>query len=150
MLLSKRVWIAISGALWLGVGIMLLTKGLQYLIASIQSQSAPLIHLFSAWTNSSVQAGLLLVSLSLLIGFIKGRMVLAKTVAKMVGRLQGEKLSFTQVYDKRYGLLLLVMASLGFLLKLVPLDVRGAIDIAVGSALINGSIFYFRKVASLC
>ena len=36
------------------------------------------------------------------------------------------------------------MACLGFILRFFPLDVRGAVDIAVGSALINGAILYLR------
>lgn len=148
MLFSKRIWMAISGLLWLGVGVMLLIKGLQYLLASMQDPQAPLVHTLSSFAISPTQAALLLIVIALLLGFIKGRVVLAKTVTKMCQRLPEGKLAFTQVYDKRYALLLLAMFSLGFLLKLVPLDIRGAIDVAVGSALINGSILYFRKVAA--
>jgi len=41
------------------------------------------------------------------------------------------------------------MLSLGLIVKWapVPYDVRGLVDVAIGSALTNGSAFYFRHLA---
>ena len=43
------------------------------------------------------------------------------------------------------------MVGLGALIKVLnlPLDVRGAIDIVIGSALINGAMIYFRSAFEL-
>jgi hypothetical protein len=51
---------------------------------------------------------------------------------------------FVDAYPKSYWLLLASMMALGFLLRLVPVEVRGFIDVVVGSALLNGALLYFR------
>ena len=122
---SKRAWICFSGALWLCIGTLLLTKGLGLL-------SLPLT----------------LVSVA--VGLIKGRMVLSKTVAKMVKRIAALPLPIRMrdVYPVQYYLLIGGMMGLGFVLKWMPLlpFVRGIIDVTVGTALIYGSILYFKQV----
>jgi hypothetical protein len=101
-------------------------------------------------TGSLEQAVLCLICVALLVGFMKGRMVLSKAVARIAERMevQGDRLTLKQVYDKRYYLILVLMMALGFVMRALdlPLDVRGGIDVAVGSALIHGSLLYFRRL----
>ena len=151
-MLSKRAWLVISGIQWLVVGVMLLVKGLRYLIplADQLEAPAPLLQWLVSMAGSRQQAALLIVSVALLIGFIKGRTVLAKSVNRMADRIQLQegRLTLAQVYDKRYYLVLLLMVGLGFTLRALhlPHDIHGGIDVAIGAALINGGMLYFRRL----
>lgn len=129
---SYKTWITISGVLWGIVGCMLLYKGLQYLAEGVDVRGSDR----ASW----------LVAAALFVGFLKGRFVLRKTVERITLRLMQLEgpVSFFDAYPKSYWLLLASMMTLGFLLRLVPLEVRGFIDVAVGSALINGAMLYFR------
>ena len=135
MQFQPRTWIVISGCLWLGIGIFLLTKGLQLLV-------------FSGSKNA-----LLLLSIAMVIGFVKGRFVLSKTVHRVTTRILSlpAPIKVKQVYGIGYCLLILSMIALGISMRWlpIPLEARGAIDIAIGSALFNGSILYFRKASAL-
>ena len=129
---THKTWILISGVLWGVVGCLLLYKGLQLLSEGVDLASSNRV----SW----------LVGVALLVGFVKGRFVLSKTVRRISLRLaemQGP-IRFVDAYPKSYWILLASMMALGFLLRLVPIEVRGFIDVAVGSALLNGAMLYFR------
>jgi len=119
----------LSGVLWLLIGTWLLYKGLRLLSLSADRSEA------SWW----MAAGLL-------VGFVKGRFVLSRTVKRIAGRIDAlsEPIRFTQIYPKSYWLILGSMSLLGFVLRFFPVDWRAFIDVAVGSALINGAMLYFR------
>ena len=144
--------IIISGLIWLAVGTMLLYMGLGFVIQGSQpirtESHYPLLQTLSSFLGSTEQAALLIVILGLVIGYAKGRYVLGKSAYKGVERIH--KLTnpapLTQLYSLKYYLLLATMIGLGFSMKYLglPLDVRGLIDIAIGSALINGAMIYFR------
>ncbi len=130
--MSHKSWILFSGVLWGIVGCMLLYKGLQLLSEGVDTDS----YNRAFW----------LVAAGLFFGFLKGRFVLRKTVQRIslrIAELQAP-ISFVDAYPKSYWLLLASMMSLGFLLRLVPVEVRGFIDVVVGSALLNGALLYFR------
>jgi hypothetical protein len=152
MLLSKRTWFVISGITWLGIGIMLLMKGLRLTVDAVEQTTVamPLLKFVLSIAGTRHQAALLLVCLGLFIGFIKGRTVLAKTVARIASRINAHQkgLSLQQAYDRKYWIILSLMMSLGVIFRVftIPADIRGLIDIAVGSALINGAILYFRHI----
>ncbi|CCB91021.1 putative membrane protein [Waddlia chondrophila 2032/99] len=90
-----------------------------------------------------------LILAGLVIGFYKGRFIFAKSVKRVVDRIRKfeEPTSIAKMYSLPYYLLLLSMIGLGMAIKFfqVPMDVRGAIDVAIGAALINGSMLYFRQ-----
>ncbi|HEY4255173.1 MAG TPA: hypothetical protein VGM34_02370, partial [Chlamydiales bacterium] len=115
------------------VGVWLLYKGLRLLSLSLDKT-------FASWLMGG----------GLLVGFIKGRFVLSKTVQRIVKHIASapEPISFRNVYPKSYLLLLASMMCLGFVLRFVPIEWRGFIDIAVGSALMNGAMLYFRAARS--
>ncbi len=131
--MRKQIAIALSGTLWMGIGIMLLTKGLRLLVTAGKGE----------------QTTLALVSVALLLGFIKGRFVLAKTVRRVVSRIASlPEVTFTNVYEKKYLILLSSMVALGVSLKFFPLppQVLGFVDVVIGSALINGALLYIRSL----
>jgi len=151
MHLSKTTWIAISGIIWFIIGVGLLFLGLNFILfkAQIQPQeTSSLIAHLTPMTGGREQAALALIIVGLILGFIKGRFVLVKTVRRVVERilLLTPPISFFQVYSKGYLLLIGGMITLGMSMKYLglPMEVRGLIDVAIGSALMNGAMVYFR------
>lgn len=126
-------------------------KGLNWLTLAMMQPEAPGVLLWLKQLAGSLNQGaLVLICVSLLVGFIKGRMVLSKTVSRITDRLYslGEPIPFKNAYDRKYYIILATMMGLGFLFRILPIafDIRGAIDVTIGSALINGSMLYFRKM----
>lgn len=132
MHLSKTTWIALSGIIWFIVGIGLLSLGFNFI-------------LFNGLPEQSI---LLYILIALSIGFLKGRFVLLKTVRRVVERILKLEppVRFSQVYSKGYILLIGTMVLLGMSMKYLGLNpqIRGLIDVAIGSALLTGAIGYFR------
>jgi len=155
MKFSQTQWIVFSGALWLFVGILLLTKGLGLIILTVHfpNLSSAFFSTMASKIASRDQAALLFVTIGLLVGFMKGRFVLSKTVERVVLRIVSfpNPVAFKDVYTKQYYLLIGGMMSLGMLLKWIPIppDVKGFIDVAIGSALINGAVLYFRHAITI-
>lgn len=146
--MKHRGWIALSGCLWMVIGIFLLYKGLGFISYAVFTPDS-LCHKFADVFGSPNQTGTVILAIGLFIGFLKGRFVFSKTVARVVRRIASLPLPirFSQVYGPSYWILIGFMTGLGFLMKFlpIPLDVRGLVDVAVGSALVNGSMLYFRS-----
>jgi len=53
--------------------------------------------------------------------------------------------SIAKIYTWQYYVLLSSMVLLGVLVRFLPFDIRGGVDIIIGSALINGATIYFRQ-----
>ncbi len=128
-----KTFITLSGLVWLVVGIFLLMKGLS---------------LITTGYADADQTALLLISLGLAIGFVKGRFVLSKTVKRVVDRINSLPLPIqvSQVYSKGYYFLIGGMILLGMSMRWlpIPIAIRGTVDVAIGFALMNGAIQYFR------
>lgn len=135
--MSKKAWIFVSGLIWVAAGFMLLYKGLRFLSDGVDAQNQAR----ATW----------LIAVGLLIGFIKGRFILSKTVRRLVLRIVSleQPIRAKDVYPMSYWILLSSMMAMGFLLRYVPLEWRGCIDVAIGSALLNGSLLYFRAARAL-
>ena len=151
--MNARKWIVVSGLTWLAIGSLLMVKGLKWITQAMTvPEQAGLIQRLAAMAGSIQQGGLLLICTALLIGFIKGRMILSKTVHRVVSRLRSlpSTVSLAEAYDRRYVILLGSMMILGLLFRFLPigLDIRGVIDVAIGSALINGAMLYFREAVA--
>ena len=151
MHLSKTTWIVISGMIWFMVGIGLMTLGLNFIVFKAQLdafETTSLIAQLSPIAGGREKAALVLITIGLIIGFIKGRFVLVKTVRRVVERIMSlpAPVKFSQVYSKGYLLLIGGMILLGMSMKWIglPAEVRGLIDVAIGSALMNGAVAYFR------
>lgn len=149
--MKHRAWIAFSGFVWLAIGTFLLYKGLR-LISDATLSSTSLCFRLKDFFGTSQQAGVVLIAAGLLIGFLKGRFVLSKTVHRISSRIANLSLPirFSDVYPFSYWILIASMITLGISLRFLPIlvDVRGLIDVAIGSALMNGSMLYFRFAKS--
>lgn len=145
----------ISGLIWIAVGCFLLTLGLKLLTSHIETPSGnyPLVELISPYLGGAQQATVLLIAIALYIGFLKGKHVLGKSAKKGIDRLKGlpNPVSISKIYNKKYYLLLGGMVGLGLSIKYlgIPLDLRGFIDIAIGAALIQGAMIYFRLASTI-
>lgn len=151
MKIRHGVAIVLSGIIWMGIGVLLLIKGFSLLLHPVDDKSAFLIPYMGSFAAQKEQASLVLVSLGLLIGFFKGRFMLAKAAAKVIARILSlpNPLPFASLYTRSYVILISSMMILGMSLRFVqiPYDIKGVIDVAIGSALINGSAYYFRHFA---
>jgi hypothetical protein len=140
----------ISGGVWLVVGFLLFTQGVALLTAHLNhlEGSYPLIDLIAPYFGGSEQAIVGLIAIALYIGFLKGKHVLGKSARSGIERLKNlpDPVSLAKIYSAKYYILLAVMIALGMSLKYtgVPNDLRGFIDLAIGTALIQGAIIYIR------
>lgn len=145
--MTHRNWIAISGFIWLAIGSFLLYKGLRFISEGALAADSLCFRL-QGLCGSPQQAGTVLIAIGLLLGFLKGRMVLSKAVKRVALRILSLPLPIraAAVYGPSYWILIAAMIGLGVLLRFlpIPVDLRGLIDTAVGSALINGAMLYFR------
>ena len=152
---SHFALIIVSGLMWLLIGAFLMTLGMHHIMNVVQNWEVMLrLHSFSflkflaPFVSSEEKAMSVLVFICLLVGYLKGRFVLMKTVKRGVQRIISypNPAPLMQLYSKKYYLLIALMMGLGFLLKSLHLaeDVRGAIDLAIGSALLKGALSYFH------
>lgn len=149
---SHPILIAISGLIWLAIGCFLLPLGLNFVIESILKENLlimqrPVLDLLSPYLGGLELAALAWIAFCLFVGFFKARYVFSKTVQKGIERIQSlpNPVSVSQIYPKKYYILLGSMILIGVLVKYLPIDIRGGIDIIIGSALINGAMQYFKN-----
>lgn len=140
----------LSGTLWLGIGVMLLTFGLRFLmeiLITYGSQKPILLKILIKLFNVTQENGIvILITMALMLGFFKGKFILAKSAKREMQRISDlpNPISIKYIYSKKYYFLILSMVFLGFLIRFLPLDIRGFIDITIGSALINGARVFYR------
>ncbi len=143
--------IIFSGALWMGVGVLLLVKGFSLLLHPAVGKVSLLMPYMGSFAEQKEQASLILISIGLVIGFFKGRFVLAKSAARVIARIVSlpNPCSVFSMYTRSYVILIGSMMLMGMSLRWVsiPYDIKGIVDVAIGSALTNGSAFYFRYFA---
>ncbi len=148
--MKHRGWIVLSGFLWFLIGAFLLCKGLQYITAAI-FQTESLCYRMQGIFGSAQRGATALIAIGLFVGFLKGRFVLVKTVRRVVNRIAALPLPIRlkDAYSRSYWILIGSMMALGMSFRFLPMpiDLRGTIDVAIGSALINGAMLYFRSSA---
>lgn len=137
--MKARSWVLFSGFLWFVGGILLMYKGLRFLAeASLLSGQKQI----TLWMISG-----------LLLGLLKARLVLVKTVRRIVERLLSlpPPIRLKDAYPLSYWVLIGSMIAIGLLFRYLPLPLhlRGTIDVAIGSALMNGAFLYFREKGSM-
>lgn len=144
----------ISGSIWFAIGFFLLQLGLRLIFDSTGSAEAstPLLNSFQG-ILAAQEAAIVITAVALYIGFLKAKHILSKTANRSVAHIRtlpnpGE---IRFMYSRNYYFLLGGMVLLGMSFKYLglPNDVRGAIDILIGSALINGAIHYYRIAIDL-
>ncbi|MGR3973550.1 MAG: hypothetical protein QRY72_03140 [Candidatus Rhabdochlamydia sp.] len=154
MKLSATKWVVISGLTWLGMGSLLLSKGFRWiLMCMLENRTEGMMGWFLGSHRTSHDAGMLLICFALLLGLIKGRWILSKTVKRVSERIyqHPSTLGIQDAYDKKYFILLGIMMGLGMSFRFLPIppDVKGFIDVTVGSALIHGAMLYFREAINV-
>jgi hypothetical protein len=148
---SHATLIFLSGLVWLAVGCFLLPLGLNFIVEALLKENIgqphPILHFLAPYAGGLEAAALVWIAFALLIGFLKGRRVFAKSVERSVNRILTlpNPTNLSKIYTPSYYLLLGSMILLGVLVRFAPLDIRGGIDVAIGSALINGAVLYFRQ-----
>lgn len=150
-----KTLIAISGALWFVIGLSLLTLGLNLINTVVETSSRlgtadyPLFSFFSSIAGGSDNASIVIITLCLILGFLKGKVIFKKSVSRVVRRIRSfsEPMPLYYIYSPAYYLLIGSMIFLGISIKYfgVPIDVRGFVDVTIGAALLNGSTLYFRS-----
>lgn len=152
---KHKTLIFLAGFVWLCAGVMLLTMGIRFLLETVRNPllcyvpgSFSISNFFGKFVTDKTQAVLLVLLLALTVGYMKGRVMLAKAVKRQVTRIRllPNPASLRYLYSKGYFVLIAVMALMGALLRVLPitLDTRGFVDVIIGAALINGSMLFFR------
>lgn len=154
---KHKTLIFLAGFVWLAVGIFLLTLGIQFLLATLHQPSTlitpgkfSLLSTLLPYVRDPTQTVIVLITVGLILGYFKGKMALAKSVRRQIQRIAGlpNPASIQHLYSKGYYFLIAGMVLLGISLRFLPitLDTRGTVDVAIGSALINGAMLYFRSL----
>lgn len=159
MKLKHKSLITIAGLSWLAIGIFLLSMGLRLIVTKASDyefgglSDSSLLSFVAPISGGFQQAGMILVAVALFIGYFKSRFVLAKTVKRMVTRIRHlqQPAPVYKLYSLSFYVVIAAMMGLGVLMRTtgIPNDIRGLIDVAVGSALINGSLLYFKNAFSV-
>lgn len=157
MRVSHSTLYKISGLVWLVVGIMLLNTGLVLFMKGFETVpfSPDLYSSFFMWVagliNGPDRAAMLLIGISVALGFCKGRFVMQKAVARSYDRIKEleNPTKIFNIYSRANIFLILAMVFLGMSMKYlsIPVDVRAIIDTAVGCALMQGAVGYFHYAA---
>lgn len=144
----------LSALVWLAIGLMLLNTGLVLIMNGFSEKPFSFTGYsgFFSWLASLINgpenAAILLIGLSLAIGFFKGRFVLQKTAERSFQRIKAlpNPAPVTNLYTRGNIFLIMGMMLLGISIKHfgLPYDVRGFIDTAVGCALMQGAVAYFH------
>ncbi|MFI0435181.1 MAG: hypothetical protein ACH350_05575 [Parachlamydiaceae bacterium] len=148
---SHATLIFLSGLVWLCVGSVLLPLGLNFIVDTLLIENHhlphPVLSFLIPYTGGLESAALIWIAITLMIGFLKGRAVFSKSVNRSVRYISTlpNPAPLSKIYTPGYYLLLGSMILLGVLMRFVPLDIRGGVDVAVGCALINGAMLYFRQ-----
>jgi hypothetical protein len=153
MKISHRQFVFLSGLIWLTIGIVLFLVGLNLSVSAILKEnllvkSHPLLDLLSPLAGGYEPAALFVFLLSLLIGYLKGQFIFKKTAFRIINRASSipNPSAIHHFYSWHYYCLIAIMISLGIIMRYLPLDLRGAIDLIVGFALMLGSFHYFRHL----
>lgn len=131
----RSTHLKMAAGLWGLVGLCLLMAGLMFLFRD---------------TDIAMNAWIAFV-IALVIGFVKGKIVLPKVAKKNIARIQGlpEQSPVYMTFNAKSWMLVLGMILLGKIIRLLgaPDFVRGAIYVAVGIALLLGSRTYLEERA---
>jgi hypothetical protein len=155
MRFHHRTLIFFAGLAWLAIGVWLLSLGIHFILETVRtpalSQMAgrfSILETLNSFVTDRTQAVMLCILLALLLGYMKGKVALAKSVTRQVQRIASlpNPAPLKYLYSKGYYLLIALMISLGVIMRFLPItmDTRGVIDMVIGSALVNGSMLYCR------
>lgn len=150
--LSSVQAIRACGLVWMLGGFSLLRKGL-ILSSELANQGAStnavsgLYRALLSWLHTSERASIFLIVLGISLGLLKAKAVMSKAASKNAQRLVGlQQVSLIQIFDPKLWIIIAAMMGLALVMTKigVPTDWRSVVDIAVGTALIQGASHYFR------
>jgi len=151
--MKHRGWISLSGFVWLMIGSSLTYKGLKLIALALTDPDSMCSRLETIF-GSPAQAGTVFIAVGMVVGFLKSRFVLSKTVRRVTSRILSlpTPIRLKDAYSPSYWILISSMVVLGMSFRFLPIsmDIRGAIDVAIGTALINGAMLYFRLARTTC
>jgi len=154
--MKRIVAIALMGAMWFSIGAFLLYKGIFLLMQACtfyEPKNVILISQMRKFVPSVENAAILILSIGLFLGIMKGRFVLATRARKEVCKLLQipEPIHIKHVFSIKLLAIMAIMMSLGMAMTVGKLsyDIRAMIDVAVGSALIQGAVQYFRSAVQV-
>lgn len=152
MKFEKHSLISIVGMVWFIVGIFLLFSGLKLIFFTglIKGQSfTPIISVIMyAFTGAIIPTMIVIVFLGLLLGYAKSKWAFVRVIRKTVQRIYPMPglVRISNLYRLHEILLIFAVIALSRIVQFIhlPLDIQGVVNIAIGSALINGAVVYFR------
>lgn len=138
------------GILWLMVGIGLSLKGYQYGLLAIGADDlTSLIALPQDTLRKTEQSLMMMLSIGLMVGYLKGRFIMTRSVQRfMRGIVQlDEPLTIRDILTTKYLILIGCMMILGIILRYLPIpfSIKATVDFAVGVALLYGSFYTFQQ-----
>jgi len=153
MKLKHPYLIGIAGLTWLAMGLYLLPLGLNLLNQTlVEPFPGPLARGLTAIMRQRDYAVIVIIAAGLFIGYYKGKFVLRKAAQREASRIFAlpNPAPLLHLYSRRFYILVVLMMGLGMCLRFfgVPNDIRGFVDVAVGAALIQGGVTYFRCLSS--
>ncbi|MEK7703027.1 MAG: hypothetical protein AAB317_03605 [Nitrospirota bacterium] len=142
MMVSRDTHLKVAAGLWGTVGFCLLMAGLIFLFGNRSVSTLP------GSTNEIGMAERIGFVIALIIGFVKGQIVLPKVAAKNITRIHAlpESSPLFMTFSVKSWMLVLGMILLGRLIRALgaPHFIVGAIYLAVGIALLLGSRVYLK------
>lgn len=148
---SHFTLIVFSGSLWIAMAVALLTLATHFMQKATLSHmhsSTPLLQLLFPLTHNLRLTASLIFAFSMSIGYLKGSFVLKKSVNRIINRIKTlpNPTPLHTVYPVSYYFIILCMMSFGMIMKYtnLPLDIRAAVDAAIGIALLKGGLSYFH------
>lgn len=152
MYLKRKTLLFIAGGVWFSSGLYLMILGLRFLEASVNTSSTPFLSLLEHYLSRDYALVMVIVA-AIILGQLKGRSVMTRAALRASNRILHlpEPAHIKNLYSGRFYLVIVFMISLGVVLKLLqlPLDVRGAVDVVIGTALIQGAVVYFKQTTLL-
>jgi hypothetical protein len=143
MMVSRNTHLKLAAGLWGIVGFGLLMAGLIFLFGNRSVSILP-----GATTGIGLTEGISFL-VAIVIGFVKGQIVLPKIAHKNIARIKAlpEQSSIATTFSARSWTLVLGMILLGRFIRMMgtPYFVVGAISLAVGLALLLGSRVYLKE-----
>jgi hypothetical protein len=145
----------IMGGTWLLAGAWLLPLGLNFILTWVENnrflmdpESGLILPYLSNLLGGVDAAAIILIVLGLALGNIKGRLVMQRAAIKKVKEVSAlpNPAPILQAIGLKYILIIVLMVGIGMGIKFLDLskDFRGFIDVAIGAALIQGGVTYFR------
>jgi hypothetical protein len=138
MMISRNAHLKMAAGLWGTVGLGLLMAGLFFLFGDRPPTEGA--------SEGAGMTSLVCFAMALVIGFIKGRIVLPRVGKKNVARILAlsQRSPLYMTFSVKSWLLVLLMIALGRIIRLggAPPVVVGTIYVAVGVALLLGSTSY--------